>query len=134
MQKAARNKTIATPPEEGAEYLARCLTPDALEPGAPVRDVTINGDMLAVCPRLPHACAGLVIADPPYNLRKSYNGNVFSRKSAEEYEEYTRAWLTAVRPLLKEDGSIYVCCDWESSLIIGRVMQELFTVRSRITW
>lgn len=134
MQKAARNKTIATPPEEGAEYLARCLTPGALEPGAPVRDVTINGDMLAVCPRLPHACAGLVIADPPYNLRKSYNGNVFSRKSAEEYEEYTRAWLAAVRPLLKEDGSIYVCCDWESSLIIGRVMQELFTVRSRITW
>lgn len=134
MQKAARNKTIATPPEEGAEYLARCLTPGALEPGAPVRDVTINGDMLAVCPRLPHACAGLVIADPPYNLRKSYNGNVFSRKSAEEYEEYTRTWLAAVRPLLKEDGSIYVCCDWESSLIIGRVMQELFTVRSRITW
>lgn len=134
MQKAARNKTLATPPEEGAEYLARCLTPDALEPGALVRDVTINGDMLAVCPRLPHACAGLVIADPPYNLRKSYNGNVFSRKSAEEYEEYTRTWLAAVRPLLKEDGSIYVCCDWESSLIIGRVMQELFTVRSRITW
>lgn len=134
MQKAARNKTIATPPEEGAEYLARCLTPDALEPSTPVRDVTINGDMLAVCPRLPHACAGLVIADPPYNLRKSYNGSVFSRKSAEEYEEYTRTWLAAVRPLLKEDGSIYVCCDWESSLIIGRVMQELFTVRSRITW
>lgn len=134
MQKAARNKTLATPPEEGAEYLARCLTPGALDPGAPVRDVTINGDMLAVCPRLPRACAGLVIADPPYNLRKSYNGNVFSRKSAEEYEEYTRTWLAAVRPLLKEDGSIYVCCDWESSLIIGRVMQELFTVRSRITW
>lgn len=134
MQKAARNKTLATPPEEGTEYLARCLTPDALESGAPVRDVTINGDMLAVCPQLPRACAGLVIADPPYNLRKSYNGNVFSRKSAEEYEEYTRTWLAAVRPLLKEDGSIYVCCDWESSLIIGRVMQELFTVRSRITW
>ena len=35
---------------------------------------------------------------------------------------------------LKEDGSLYVCCVWESSLIIGRVMQELFTVRSRITW
>lgn len=134
MQKAARNKTIATPPEEGAEYLARCLTPDALNSGTPVCDVTINGDMLAVCPQLPRACAGLVIADPPYNLRKSYNGSVFSRKSAEEYEDYTRTWLTAVRPLLKEDGSIYVCCDWESSLIIGRVMQELFTVRSRITW
>ena len=134
MQKAARNKTIATPPEEGAEYLARCLTPDALEPGAPVRDVTINGDMLAVCPRRPRASAGLVIADPPYNLRKSYNGSVFSRKSAEEYEEYTRTWLAAVRPLLKEDGSIYVCCDWRSSPIIGLTLKEYFRLQNRITW
>ena len=39
-----------------------------------------------------------------------------------------------VYPLVKENGSIYVCCDWESSLTIGRVLGEFFHIRSRITW
>ena len=30
--------------------------------------------------------------------------------------------------------AIYVCCDWETSLIIGRVLGEFFKIRSRITW
>ena len=52
----------------------------------------------------------------------------------EEYGEYTRKWLAAVSPLLKDNGSIYVCCDWESSLIIGNILGDFFTVRNRITW
>lgn len=39
-----------------------------------------------------------------------------------------------VKPLLKENGSIYVCCDWETSLIVGKVLSEFFHVRNRITW
>ena len=134
MSKPGRNKTIDTALEDGAEYLARCLGPDSLRAGAPVLDSTINGDMLEVCGMLPRQCADLIIADPPYNLTKSYDGTLFSKKKADEYEAYTRAWLAAVKPLMKDTASIYVCCDWESSLIIGRVMQDMFTVRSRITW
>ena len=76
----------------------------------------------------------MVIADPPYNLTKAFNGTTFSKKTVADYEDYTRQWLSLVYPLLKDDGSIYVCCDWETSLIIGRVLGEFFTVRSRITW
>ena len=129
-----RNKTINTTVAEGAEYLARCLTADDLRAGKPALDATINGDMRAVCPLLAPGCADLIIADPPYNLTKSYDGTAFRRRGAEEYEEYTRAWLAAVEPLLSPRGSIYVCCDWQSSLVIGRVLEELFTVRNRITW
>ncbi|MBP3538254.1 MAG: site-specific DNA-methyltransferase [Oscillospiraceae bacterium] len=134
MPKAGRNKTIDTTLEQGAKYLARCLTAQDVRAGASALDKTVNGDMLEVCALLPRECADLIIADPPYNLRKSYNGTVFSKKRADEYESYTREWLTAVKPLLKPAGSIYVCCDWESSLIIGRVLEEMFTVRNRITW
>ena len=129
-----RNKTINTTVAEGAEYLARCLTADDLRAGKSALDATINGDMRAVCPLLAPGCADLIIADPPYNLTKSYDGTAFRRRGAAEYEEYTRAWLTAVEPLLSPRGSIYVCCDWQSSLVIGRVLEELFTVRNRITW
>lgn len=129
-----RNKTINTTVAEGAEYLTRCLTADDLRAGKSALDATINGDMRAVCPLLAPGCADLIIADPPYNLTKSYDGTAFRRRGAAEYEEYTRAWLAAVEPLLSPHGSIYVCCDWQSSLVIGRVLEELFTVRNRITW
>ena len=67
-------------------------------------------------------------------MTKNYNGNIFSKRRDDEYEKYTRDWLELVRPLLKEDGSIYICCDWETSLIVGKIVQEIFHVRNRITW
>ena len=54
--------------------------------------------------------------------------------SRNDYESYTRAWLKNIAPLLKVGGSIYVCCDWRSSAIIGTVLDEFFTVQNRITW
>ena len=134
-QKAGRNKTIDTSLNEGAPYLARCIRMDGpLENLDGVLDKTILGDTFEVCPLLPSGSVDLIVADPPYNKRKSFNGRVFARKKASDYEIYTRRWLSAVKPLLKDNGSLYVCCDWESSLIVGSVMNELFCVRNRITW
>ncbi len=133
--KAPRNKTIDTPLQEGSEYLSRCITlRERQDTVGPLLDKTILGDFFETTPLLPRGCADLIIADPPYNLTKSFAGSTFSRMSDGEYEEYTRNWLSLVEPLLKDTGSLYVCCDWESSLIIGRVLGEFFHVRNRITW
>ena len=134
-EKASRNRTIDISVEEGREYLDRCIrvTGKLADTGS-VLDKTIIGDSLTVCPLLPEKSVDLIIADPPYNLTKSYNGTTFPKKKADEYEEYTRRWLSAVKPLLKDTGSIYVCCDWQTGIIIGRVLSEFFTVRNRITW
>lgn len=135
MARSPRNKTIDLTVEEGKVYLHRCRS--LTSPLAALDDVvnsTILGDTFSVAPFLPPASVDLIIADPPYNLRKEYHGTTFSRKSAEDYEAYTRQWLSLMAPLLKPTGSIYVCCDWETSLIIGRVLGEFFTVRNRITW
>ena len=99
-----------------------------------VLDKTINEDTFEVVKHLPEKSIDLIIADPPYNLSKSFHGNGFTKKTDEDYETYTRQWLNAVLPLLKDTGSIYVCCDWESSLIIGKVLMDMCTVRNRITW
>lgn len=133
-KKSTRNKTIDLGIEEGQEYLARCLRFDGTLPASALLDRTICGDSMEILPLLPKRSADLIIADPPYNLTKDFHGMCFAKRSADSYEEYTRAWLSKAAPLLKEDGSIYVCCDWESSLVIGRVLQEFFTVRNRITW
>lgn len=133
--KADRNKTIDTPLSEGTSLLERCVTITEKQADLScVTDKIIIGDMLAVSPLLPEKSVDLIVADPPYNLTKSFNGRTFAKRSDSAYESYTRQWLAAVKPLLKETGSIYVCCDWESSLIIGRVLEEFFHVRNRITW
>ncbi len=133
--KADRNRTIDTPLNEGQLYLDRCITvvqkQDKLDQ---VIDKTITGNMFDVCPLLPIKSVDLIIADPPYNLTKSFNGTTYTKKKDVDYEEYTRSWLSAVKPLLKDDGSIYVCCDWETSLIVGKVLGEFFHIRNRITW
>ena len=54
--------------------------------------------------------------------------------SEADYRDYTRRWLSLVRPLMKDSGSIYVCCDWRCSGAVGDVLGEFFTVRNRITW
>lgn len=134
-EKTKRNKTIDTTVQDGLHYLAQCVCVTEKQTDlSAILDRTVHGDMLSVCVFLPEKSVDLLIADPPYNLTKSYNGSTFSKRKTADYESYTRQWLTAVRPLLKDTASIYVCCDWESSLIIGNVLQEFFTVRNRITW
>ena len=134
-KKAARNKTIDTTLSEGKMYLERCISVTEKQNDlSNVINKTILGNTPDVCSLLPEKSMDLIIADPPYNLTKSFNGTTFSKKKEADYEEYTRKWLSAIKPLLKENGSVYVCCDWESSLIIGRVLGEFFQVRNRITW
>ena len=135
MEKAKRNKTIETSIEDGRVYLDRCK-----ELKSPIGNIskiensTIKGDFFDVIKFLPPNSVDLIIVDPPYNLTKNFHGTTFSKKKEEDYEEYTRSWLSLLYPLLRNDGSIYVCCDWETSLIIGKVIKEYFKVRNRITW
>lgn len=132
---SGRNKTIKTSIQEGMMYLERCLRiTEPVQDVSAIIDRTICGDTFVTLPLLPEKCVDLLIADPPYNLTKHYHGNTFSKKDTSEYEIYTRKWVEAVYPLLKDNASMYVCCDWESSLIIGGVLSELFTIRNRITW
>lgn len=133
-EKSARNKTIDLTIEEGAAYLHKCLSVSELQSVEQIVDRTIVGDSFSVFPFLPEQFVDLLIVDPPYNLEKNYHGTKFSKQSTEQYVEYTKQWAELVVPLLKPTASIYVCCDWRSSLIIGQVLTDLFHVQNRITW
>ena len=134
-EKAVRNKTIDFTLEEGKAYLDRCIGVEEIQDSIDaVANQFIIGDCFYVMDKLPKKFVDLLIVDPPYNLVKNYNGNKFNRKSQEDYRAYTIAWIEKVVPLLKETASIYVCCDWKSSLIIGDVLHNFFRVQNRITW
>ena len=105
-RKSRRNKTIDLSAEEGAQYLARCITLSGSAELTGVMDRTINGDCLRVLPLLPRRSVDLLICDPPYNKSLSFAGKKFSRTSHSGYAAYTEEWLTAALPLLKETGSV----------------------------
>ena len=145
-EKSSRNRTLRLSEDEVEMYFSRCInfnqnpqnnsqsfTKESLE------DKTICGDTFAVLKSLPENLADLAIVDPPYNLSKDYAGKVFKETSNENYLEYTREWLSLLLPKIKESGSLYICCDWKSSMLISQVLLELeaekkLFIQNRITW
>ncbi len=132
--RSSRNKTIDLSIEQGQKYLERCISLSVPAIETEILDKTVLGDSFAALPFLPRCFADLVIADPPYNMNKSFGENSFRRLSDNEYYKYTLRWLELVRPLMADSGSIYVCCDWGSSAAVSAALSEFFTVRNRITW
>ncbi len=132
--KAERNKTIDFLPEDAPEYLTRCLRVTEAVPLDTVCGRTICGDTFAVAPHLPRGFADLLIVDPPYNLTKDFSGGGFRRTTDANYAAFTRAWIELLLPLLKPDASVYVCCDWRSSPVIGLTLKDYFQLQNRITW
>lgn len=129
-----KNKTINISVEDGANYLDKCIK--VIEPKSldSIINKTLNGNTFDILPLLPKNFVDLLIVDPPYNLTKNYQGNKFYKKTKEEYKNYTNEWIKLCLPLLKKNASIYVCSDWETSLIVGDVLSNFFHIRNRITW
>ena len=132
--KADRNKTIDISIEEGKIYLDRCVSIQSKTFLDEIINKTICGDSFEVLDYLPEKFVDLLIVDPPYNLNKEFGQSKFKRMSDEKYYEYTEKWVKKILPLLKDTASIYVCCDWNSSMIVGQVLKKYFYIRNRITW
>lgn len=132
--KSGRNKTIDFSLEEGQKYFDRCIKDENDLSINTITNKTINGDTFEIMKKLPKKFVDLLIVDPPYNLSKDYNGSKFKKTDDESYAEYTEQWLKLVTPLLKDEASIYICCDWKTSVVIGRILPKHLNVRNRITW
>lgn len=132
--KAKRNKTIDISLEEGKEYLERCIRIEKPANLSEITDKTIIVDSFEILRLMPNNSFDLVIVDPPYNLDKDFHGNRFKQITDEMYAQYTEKWIKLVKPLLKPNASIYVCCDWISSPVIGLKLKEHFLIQNRITW
>ncbi|MGN1094728.1 MAG: DNA-methyltransferase [Candidatus Neoclostridium sp.] len=126
--KSERNKTITLSEEQVQKYLALC--PSSFDGKSGV----ICADCFTAADSVPPGSVDLMIVDPPYNMNKRFGQYGFSKKSAAEYEKYTRAWIEKTLPLLKKTASVYVCCDWYSGITVGAVLSDYFVVRNRITW
>ena len=132
--KSARNKTLDLPLGQCGDALQKCLTPSAPLTAAQLEDQVLFGDFFKLAPLLPDTCFDLIVADPPYNRRKDYAGEVFRKRDDGAYADFTRRWLAEIRRLAKENASVYVCADWQTGIVLAPLLGEFFLVRSRITW
>ncbi len=108
----------------------------------------LPGDCLEVLPGLPANSVDLVFADPPYNLQlrqelwrpnmtkvDAVNDSWDQFGSFEEYDIFTKKWLTACRRVLKKNGTIWVIGTYHNIFRIGTVLQDLnFWILNDIIW
>ena len=132
--KSKLNKTIDLTIEEGKVYLDRCIKVNSRTDVESILDKTLLGDTFEILSLMPEKFIDLLIVDPPYNIDKDFHGNKFKKSADGIYEEYTKAWIEKVLPLLKNTASVYVCCDWKSSIVIASVLKRYFYIQNRITW
>ncbi|HEY0291920.1 MAG TPA: DNA methyltransferase, partial [Hansschlegelia sp.] len=84
-------------------------------------DTILIGDCIAELEKLPAASVDLVFADPPYNLQlqgdlrrpdqslvDAVDDAWDQFESFQAYDAFTRAWLLAVRRVLKPTGTLWV--------------------------
>ena len=132
--KSKLNKTIDLTIEEGKVYLDRCIKVNSRTDVESILDKTLLGDTFEILSLMPEKFIDLLIVDPPYNIDKDFHGNKFKKSADGIYEEYTKAWIERVLPLLKNTASVYVCCDWKSSIAIANVLKRYLIIQNRITW
>jgi modification methylase len=108
----------------------------------------IPGDCVAAMRSLPSASVDMVFADPPYNLQL---GGELNRPDGSHvdavtqawdkfdsfatYDDFTKAWLTEARRVLKPDGSLWVIGSYHNIFRVGAMVQDLgFWILNDIVW
>ena len=119
----------------------------------------INGDCLDVMASLPDESFGLCITSPPYNLRNSTGGGLYSLESSkwkntpfalaegydghtddmpeDEYQDWLIARMDQIMRLLKDDGAAYVVFKWRTQAGLIQDRREVwnrYPVRQIIIW
>ncbi|MGA0563229.1 site-specific DNA-methyltransferase [Ancylobacter sp. VNQ12] len=111
-------------------------------------DTILRGDCVAALSRLPAQSVDLVFADPPYNLqlqgelkrpddsRVDAVDDAWDKfESFEAYDAFTRAWLLAVRRVLKPTGTLWVIGSYHNIFRVGAMLQDLdFWILNDIVW
>ena len=108
----------------------------------------IKGDSIESMRSLPDNSIDVIFADPPYNLQLK---NDLSRpdsskvngvtegwdrfKSFEEYDKFTKDWISEAQRILKPEGTIWVIGSYHNIFRVGNTMQNLgFWILNDIIW
>ncbi len=94
-----------------------------------------TGDALVELKKINDSSVDLIIADPPYNLKKDY-GNNKDNKEFEEYINFTKKWLQESKRILKKNGTIYIFMGVRFISYLFQILEKDLNLiyNSWITW
>lgn len=121
---------------------------DLVRPQAAWIDRILKGDCVAALDRLPDHSVDVVFADPPYNLQLAGDLHRPDQSKVDavddewdrfasfaDYDAFTRAWLLAIRRVLKPTGTIWVIGSYHNIFRVGAAMQDLgFWILNDVVW
>ena len=108
----------------------------------------MSGDCLTALSKLPNNSIDLVFADPPYNLQLDGdllrpNNTVVDGvhqtwdkfSSFEDYDHFSRAWLSECQRVLKPNGALWVIGSYHNIFRIGAALQDLgYWIQNDVIW
>ena len=108
----------------------------------------ILGDSLRELKKIKDQSVDMVFSDPPYNLQLSktlyrpdatkvagVNDEWDKFNNFEDYDIFTRTWLSEVKRILKPDGCLWVIGSYHNIYRIGYILQNLnFWILNDIIW
>ncbi|MBL0686304.1 MAG: site-specific DNA-methyltransferase [Sulfurospirillum sp.] len=107
-----------------------------------------NGDCIEVLKKIPKKSVDLIFADPPYNLQlknelyrpnqtkvDGVNDEWDKFNSNEEYDNFTKEWLSACREIMNNEATIWVIGSYHNIFRVGKIMMDLgFWVLNDVQW
>ena len=111
-------------------------------------DQVIQGDCIEIMNGLPQCSVDLIFADPPYNLQlrqellrpdrslvDGVNDQWDQFSNFQEYDQFTKNWLTACKRVLKDNGALWVIGTYHNIFRVGAILQDLgFWILNDIIW
>lgn len=110
----------------------------------------LTGDCVELMRGVPDASVDAVFADSPYNLRlgektlyrpedqtaaRAVRDSWDAFESPQQYDEFTRAWLSECKRVLKPDGALWVIGSYHNIFRVGAILQDLgFWILNDIVW
>lgn len=133
------------------KFFVREVSPGYISEGETINNFlnrVIEGDCVTVMKKIPDNSIDLVFADPPYNLQLQ---NILIRpnntivdavddewdkfNSFDEYDKFTKDWLSECRRILKRTGTLWVIGTYHNIFRVGKIMQDLgFWILNDIVW
>lgn len=108
----------------------------------------ILGDCINNLKKLPDNSVDVIFADPPYNMQ--LNGELWRPNqtkvdavdddwdkydSFKHYDEFSIAWMTECRRVLKENGTIWVIGSYHNIFRVGKIIQDLgYWILNDVIW
>jgi modification methylase len=108
----------------------------------------LHGDSIELLAGFPENSVDLIFADPPYNLQlqkelfrpnmtqvEAVDDDWDKFESFEQYDAFTRDWLSACRRVLKPTGTLWVIGTYHNIYRVGTALQDLdFWILNDISW